>query len=530
MVHVIIPDITPRIEYAVNGTPMTGFAIPFPYFTAADIAVWVGGMAAALVSTPVSDLQFSVSGLAAEGGFQSGTVNLGTAVSNTTVLIERRTIPLRITDFPSGPTLNIQALNTELDRLFAILQQIARDTGRAITVPVTEAFNGLLPAADVRAGKFLTFDALGAISLVASQPAGPGIAEAYWWGGSAGGSANAQSITVAGAPAAYEDGQRFVFLAVAANTAAATLDVNALGAVPIRKGDGTTALGAGDIPAADAAVSVVYEGGTFRLLNVPTSAPDLSDYARKDQANTFTEPQTVSKNAAGDLMVVQSTDGGAAAATLRLRRASASPANDDELMALTLAGRDNAATERTYARILSLIRNVAAASAEGELVLSVLLAGALNDALRIRNGLLLAGATGGFQGAGTINATGYFINGAAAKQALLYVSPNQVPVIGGTFTVAHGLGGVPNIMGGEMECVTAEAGYVPGDVIGHSPYSDADNLPGGVGIAVRKTTTDLTARWGNAGGFLSMLDATTGADTLLTPARWVYRITAVRFV
>ncbi|MCU0986708.1 MAG: hypothetical protein MUC89_17515 [Acetobacteraceae bacterium] len=532
MAHVIIPDITPRIEYAVGGTPQTGFAVPFPFFAAADLAVWVNGAAAALSSTPVGSLQFSVSGLAAEGGFQSGTITLGAAVSSAVVLIERRTKAERVTDFPSGPVLNIAALNTELDRLFALLQQAARDQGRSITVPVTEAFSGLLPEASVRAGKFLTFDGAGAISMTASQPAGPGVAEAYWWGGTATGTANAQAITVAGAPAAYANGQRFIFLAQGANTGAATLAVNALGARPITKGNGTVALAAGDIPAAGAVISVVYEtggGGRFRLLNVPTSAPDLTAFARRDTAQTFTANQTIAATAAGTLLELRSTDDGAAAAGLLLHRQSPTPAANDELMDITIAGRDDASTFRSFAVLRGLLRNPAAAVAEGELVALVRLAGALTQALAIRNGLVLGGATGGFQGTGTINATGYFINGTAAAQVLRWQSPNITPVLGGPFTFTHGLGGVPSALFGEIECITADAGYTPGQVVEYNAFSDADNQAGGVGVAVRKSTTEIIGRWGNAGGFLQILDAATGADTILTPARWAFRITAVRF-
>jgi hypothetical protein len=92
------------------------------------------------------------------------------------------------------------------------------------------------------------------------------------WGGTAGGTANARTITLSPAPAAYAAGQRFAFInGAAANSGAATLNVNSLGAKDIRKGDGSTALASGDMPA-DAVVEVVYDGTQFVLIAVSRTA------------------------------------------------------------------------------------------------------------------------------------------------------------------------------------------------------------------------------------------------------------------
>lgn len=69
--------------------------------------------------------------------------------------------------------------------------------------------------------------------------------------------------------ASYAAGNTFRFVAAAANTGAATLNINSLGAKAITK-NGTTALSAGDIPIG-AAVEVIYDGTRFQLLNVSTS-------------------------------------------------------------------------------------------------------------------------------------------------------------------------------------------------------------------------------------------------------------------
>jgi hypothetical protein len=92
------------------------------------------------------------------------------------------------------------------------------------------------------------------------------------WGGTAGGTANARTITLSPAPAAYAAGQRFIFInGAAANSGAATLNANSLGAKDIRKGNGGTALASGDMPA-DAVVEVVYDGTQFVLSAVSRTA------------------------------------------------------------------------------------------------------------------------------------------------------------------------------------------------------------------------------------------------------------------
>lgn len=73
---------------------------------------------------------------------------------------------------------------------------------------------------------------------------------------------------------AYAAGQRFAFAAAGANTGAATLNVNGVGAVGIKKGSGSTDLAAGDIPSG-ALVEVMYltsPSNHFRLLSVSAGA------------------------------------------------------------------------------------------------------------------------------------------------------------------------------------------------------------------------------------------------------------------
>jgi len=65
---------------------------------------------------------------------------------------------------------------------------------------------------------------------------------------------------------AYATGQTFRFVSAGANTGAATININSLGAKSIKK-LGTTALAAGDIPSG-AVVEIVYDGTNFQVVNL----------------------------------------------------------------------------------------------------------------------------------------------------------------------------------------------------------------------------------------------------------------------
>lgn len=97
----------------------------------------------------------------------------------------------------------------------------------------------------------------------------------FLWGGTAGGTADARTITLTPAITAYAAGQVFRFInGTAVNTGATTLAVNGLTATAVRKGLAATALEAGDLPA-DAAVEVLYDGTVFRLMAVQPSGAGI---------------------------------------------------------------------------------------------------------------------------------------------------------------------------------------------------------------------------------------------------------------
>lgn len=86
--------------------------------------------------------------------------------------------------------------------------------------------------------------------------------------GTVGGTGDAITLTLSPGLAAYAAGQKFAFIATAANTGAATLNVNSLGAKAIKR-DVSGTLKAGDIPNGGAVV-VEYDGTNFQLINPAT--------------------------------------------------------------------------------------------------------------------------------------------------------------------------------------------------------------------------------------------------------------------
>jgi hypothetical protein len=83
-----------------------------------------------------------------------------------------------------------------------------------------------------------------------------------------GGSANAQTLTYAIAPAAYVTGDRYAFIGGATNTGAATLNINSLGAVAVQL-NGAALLG-GEIKQGRYA-EVTYDGANFQIIISQTS-------------------------------------------------------------------------------------------------------------------------------------------------------------------------------------------------------------------------------------------------------------------
>ena len=105
-----------------------------------------------------------------------------------------------------------------------------------------------------------------------------------------------------------------------------------------------------------------------------------------------------------------------------------------------------------------------------------------------------------------------------------YVSPKTVIANATNYTFSHGLGEMPAMVSVALECVTAQAGFVAGDVIEVGYTSDFEGL--NEGIAMRKTASQLVVMIGNngAGGYTA---ATGGGGFGLLAANWKLIVTAI---
>jgi hypothetical protein len=138
---------------------------------------------------------------------------------------------------------------------------------------------------DIRAGQWvlLVYDGtnMQMLSLLGNSPSASGfssstkadVLDAAFFAQDAGGS-DSYAITLTPAITAYVTGCHYVFKANTANTGAATLNINALGAITIKKAAGgiTTDLATDDIRAGQWVI-VVYDGTNFQMVSLLGNAP-----------------------------------------------------------------------------------------------------------------------------------------------------------------------------------------------------------------------------------------------------------------
>ena len=125
---ITISDTSPRVQYTASGG-QTAFTVPFEFFNATDIKVIkTSGSTDTTLSynaSPSSATQYSVAGAGESGG---GSITLGGGATASDKYTIYRDLPIsRSTDFPNSGTFPIETLNTELDKIVAMMQQNERD-------------------------------------------------------------------------------------------------------------------------------------------------------------------------------------------------------------------------------------------------------------------------------------------------------------------------------------------------------------------------------------------------------------------
>lgn len=155
---IIINDTSARAQYTAT-SGQTVFSVPFEFFSNADLKVYIGETLKTLTT------HYTVTGAGVTGG---GSITLTSGATAGQVVTIVRDIPVsRVTDFPlSGPFV-VDDLNTELDRLTAISQQLETKLTRTVRLDDFDQPNTfqVLPSKTSRAGKIMAFDTNGNVTV-----------------------------------------------------------------------------------------------------------------------------------------------------------------------------------------------------------------------------------------------------------------------------------------------------------------------------------------------------------------------------
>lgn len=164
---------TNRIDYAGDGAT-TAFTIPFPFLSDADISV-IHRDGSGSETQWVLGTEYSVAG----AGEDAGTLNVSTSpvdhtpTAGETLVIRRVVSETQPTLYPAGGSFPAAAHEQSLDRLTMIAQQHSEALAHRLAFPILEgaSISSELPAALLRAGKYLGFDNDGA-PITLDPPAG----------------------------------------------------------------------------------------------------------------------------------------------------------------------------------------------------------------------------------------------------------------------------------------------------------------------------------------------------------------------
>ena len=159
---IVVNDTTPRNQYTASGG-QTQFAYSFEIFEVTDIKVFKGATLLTYASSPSDATEYSVQGAGTSGG---GTITLGGGATVSDVYTLVRDVPVkRTTDFPTSGPFVIDSLNTDLDKMVAMMGEREDEIARSIRLTDDDSTATLtLPVSATRANKVLTFDGSGNVA------------------------------------------------------------------------------------------------------------------------------------------------------------------------------------------------------------------------------------------------------------------------------------------------------------------------------------------------------------------------------
>lgn len=215
---ILINDTTPRSQYTAT-SGQTVFTVPFEFFENSDLKVYKNATLLTLTTN------YTVTGAGVTGG---GSITLVSGATAGDILTIVRDVPVkRVTDFPTSGPFNVDALNSDLDRLTAMVQQQEALDSRSLRLDQFDTPNTLntLPAKADRVGRVLQFN-----SSTGQPEAGPTtseIANAQTYATNASTSATAAAASASTASSAASSTAGSVTAAAASASAASTSASNA---------------------------------------------------------------------------------------------------------------------------------------------------------------------------------------------------------------------------------------------------------------------------------------------------------------
>lgn len=152
-----VSSTTARASYTGNGTT-TVFVVPFYFLAAADLRVILRTGTTEVVQTLTTNYTVTGAGVASGGSVTM----LVAPAAGTTLTILRNTPTTQETDLLPNDRLPAESLETALDKLTMLVQQVDEVADRALQFPASDAAaSPTLPVASARASKFLSFSASG---------------------------------------------------------------------------------------------------------------------------------------------------------------------------------------------------------------------------------------------------------------------------------------------------------------------------------------------------------------------------------
>ena len=147
---ILIADNSPRISYTAT-SGQTAFTVPFEFFDNSDLNVYINDTLKTLTT------HYTVTG----GDGSTGSITLVTGATAGDVVVITRDVTLeRTTDFPSSGPFQVASLNTELDKVVAMIADMKDLADRGLRLSDSDTSAALVLAnKDTRKGTVLAFNA-----------------------------------------------------------------------------------------------------------------------------------------------------------------------------------------------------------------------------------------------------------------------------------------------------------------------------------------------------------------------------------